>query len=79
MILGDRLIVINDAYVEQIGTPIDVYQRPATRFVAGFIGSPATNFFKGRLNSDGRSIELRGDVHLPVNGEDILSYLCRPF
>ncbi|ANF56453.1 sn-glycerol-3-phosphate import ATP-binding protein UgpC [Halotalea alkalilenta] len=44
MTLADRLVVMNAGQVEQIGTPMTLYQRPATRFVAGFIGSPAMNF-----------------------------------
>ena len=43
MTLGDRLMVLNGGYVEQFGTPIELYDRPATVFVAGFIGSPAMN------------------------------------
>ncbi|WP_370251312.1 sn-glycerol-3-phosphate import ATP-binding protein UgpC [Nioella sp.] len=45
MTLGDRLMVLNGGYVEQFGTPIELYERPASVFVAGFIGSPAMNFF----------------------------------
>ncbi|WP_164660150.1 sn-glycerol-3-phosphate import ATP-binding protein UgpC [Tropicibacter sp. Alg240-R139] len=44
MTLGDRLMVLNGGYVEQFGTPIELYDRPASVFVAGFIGSPAMNF-----------------------------------
>lgn len=44
MTLGDRLMVLNGGYVEQFGTPIELYDRPATVFVAGFIGSPSMNF-----------------------------------
>ncbi|MCK0142802.1 sn-glycerol-3-phosphate import ATP-binding protein UgpC [Aliiroseovarius sp. F20344] len=44
MTLGDRLMVLNGGYVEQFGTPIELYDRPATLFVAGFIGSPSMNF-----------------------------------
>jgi len=44
MTLGDRLMVLNGGYVEQFGTPIELYQRPASLFVAGFIGSPSMNF-----------------------------------
>lgn len=44
MTLGDRLMVLNGGYVEQFGTPIEVYERPASVFVAGFIGSPSMNF-----------------------------------
>ncbi|HET6955213.1 MAG TPA: sn-glycerol-3-phosphate ABC transporter ATP-binding protein UgpC, partial [Vicinamibacterales bacterium] len=52
MTLGDRLIVMNAGRAEQIGGPIDVYERPATTFVAGFIGSPAMNMLPGRLAAD---------------------------
>ena len=45
MTLADRMIVMNAGRADQIGTPLDVYENPATEFVAGFIGSPATNFF----------------------------------
>ncbi|WP_456388550.1 sn-glycerol-3-phosphate import ATP-binding protein UgpC [Desulfolithobacter sp.] len=66
MTLGDRLIVINNGYAEQIGSPLEIYQRPATRFVAGFIGSPAMNFLDSRLSGDGRSATLAGGLHLPL-------------
>ncbi len=69
MTLGDRLIVMDNGYAAQIGSPIEVYERPATRFVAGFIGSPAMNFINGRLSPDGKSVEIPGGVNLPlVNG-----------
>jgi putative spermidine/putrescine transport system ATP-binding protein len=48
--LADRLVVMNGGAIEQIGTPADLYERPATPFVADFIGK--TNFFKGKLNGD---------------------------
>ncbi len=60
MTLADRLIVLNAGRVEQIGSPLEVYQRPATTFVAGFIGSPAMNMLPGRLAADGRTVELDG-------------------
>src|SRR6266513_4897383 len=56
MTLGDRLIVMNAGRAEQIGSPIEVYQRPATTFVAGFIGSPAMNMLPARLAADARSV-----------------------
>jgi sn-glycerol 3-phosphate transport system ATP-binding protein len=65
MTLGDRLIVMNAGRAEQIGGPIDVYERPATTFVAGFIGSPAMNMLPGRVAADATSVELDG-VRLPV-------------
>jgi multiple sugar transport system ATP-binding protein len=45
MTLADRIVILNNKGIEQIGTPIDIYQRPASKFVAGFVGSPAMNFF----------------------------------
>lgn len=44
MTLADRIVVLNNTKIEQIGTPIDIYQRPASKFVAGFVGTPAMNF-----------------------------------
>ncbi|NDW45501.1 sn-glycerol-3-phosphate import ATP-binding protein UgpC [Ruegeria sp. PrR005] len=51
MTLGDRLMVLNGGYVEQFGTPIELYDRPATTFVAGFIGSPAMNFLPATVSA----------------------------
>jgi sn-glycerol 3-phosphate transport system ATP-binding protein len=66
MTLGDRLIVMDNGYAAQIGSPIEVYERPATKFVAGFIGSPAMNFLPVRLSPDGNAVELPGDAKLPL-------------
>ena len=60
MTLADRLIVMNAGVAEQIGTPMDVYDRPASTFVAGFIGSPAMNFLAGKIGANGRSVDLAG-------------------
>jgi len=60
MTLADRLIVMNAGIADQIGTPMDVYERPASVFVAGFIGSPAMNFLAGKVSDGGRAIELAG-------------------
>jgi sn-glycerol 3-phosphate transport system ATP-binding protein len=54
MTLADRLVVLNQGRIEQIGTPTEVYRRPASRFVAGFIGAPAMNFMAGVMAPDGR-------------------------
>jgi len=67
MTLGDRLIILEDGYVQQIGSPLEVYERPATRFVAGFIGSPAMNFFDAQLSSNGLAVELPGSDTLPLS------------
>jgi sn-glycerol 3-phosphate transport system ATP-binding protein len=53
MTLSDQLVVMNSGRVEQIGTPTDLYRKPATRFVAGFLGSPAMNFLAGRTEGAG--------------------------
>lgn len=52
MTLADRLVVLNDGRVEQVGTPLEVYNRPASVFVATFIGSPSMNIMNARLNGD---------------------------
>ena len=62
MTLGHRLVVLNEGRVEQLGTPIELYERPASLFVAGFIGSPAMNFAAARINADGSSVDLDGGV-----------------
>jgi len=66
MTLGHRLMVLSDGYVEQLGTPIELYEHPATRFVAGFIGSPAMNFLTARISADGRTVELPGGDSLAL-------------
>jgi sn-glycerol 3-phosphate transport system ATP-binding protein len=58
MTLGDRLMVMNAGVVEQFGMPIDLYQTPASIFVAGFIGSPSMNFLLAQLDKTGRVITL---------------------
>ena len=65
MTLGDRLMVLNGGYVEQFGTPIELYERPASVFVAGFIGSPAMNFFSA--SADGQSVALSNGAVLPTS------------
>ena len=49
MTMADKIVVMHDGIVEQIGTPLDLYDKPANQFVAGFIGSPAMNFLKGKV------------------------------
>ncbi|HWX11259.1 MAG TPA: sn-glycerol-3-phosphate import ATP-binding protein UgpC [Trinickia sp.] len=60
MTLAQRVIVMNRGHAEQIGAPTEIYERPATVFVAGFIGSPAMNLLSGRLSEDGRIFEVAG-------------------
>lgn len=56
MTLGDRLMVMHAGVAEQIGAPIEIYNHPASLFVAGFIGSPAMNFLPGEVSDDGTSV-----------------------
>ena len=60
MTMADILVVMNAGTAEQIGTPREVYQRPATTFVASFIGSPAMNFLPGTLSGDGKAVTVAG-------------------
>jgi sn-glycerol 3-phosphate transport system ATP-binding protein len=60
MTLGDRLMVLNAGVVEQIGAPVEVYSRPASLFVAEFIGSPAMNLLDGEVDRDGKSVAFGG-------------------
>jgi multiple sugar transport system ATP-binding protein len=68
MTMADRIVVMHDGIVEQIGTPLELYDYPANLFVAGFIGSPAMNFIPGTLRRvDGLAwVESDGDVRLPL-------------
>jgi sn-glycerol 3-phosphate transport system ATP-binding protein len=66
MTLADRLIVMNAGVADQIGTPMDVYDRPASVFVAGFIGSPAMNFLAAKVAPGSRGVELASAGTQPV-------------
>jgi multiple sugar transport system ATP-binding protein len=58
MTLADRIVVMNAGRIEQIGTPLDLYDRPANLFVAGFIGSPAMNFISGTVAAGEKGLGL---------------------
>ena len=79
MTLADRIVVMNDGNIEQVGTPQQMYDEPATLFVAGFIGSPAMNFVPCRLESNGAGIGVRlgENLILPAPAERQDRY--RPF
>ena len=70
MTLGDRIVVMKDGWVMQVGTPQEVFDTPHNLFVAGFIGSPQMNFLKATLNKDGGdySVSLLG-VTIPLTAE----------
>ncbi len=60
MTLGHRLMVLNEGRMEQLGTPIELYEKPATTFVAGFIGSPSMNLLQAQVSDDGGRVVLSG-------------------
>jgi multiple sugar transport system ATP-binding protein len=62
MTLGDRVVVMKDGWIQQVGEPLELYGRPANRFVAGFIGSPAMNFAEATIN------EVNGDLWAESSG-----------
>jgi len=65
MSLGDRIVVMHEGRVQQIGTPLDIYDRPANLFVAGFLGTPPMNQIRGRLaQRDGPAFEAEGGFAL---------------
>ena len=77
MTLGDRLVVMDNGHAAQIGSPLEVYERPATVFVAGFIGSPAMNFVDAMVEEGGEAVHLPGDIRLPLNGSAVPGWAGR--
>ena len=85
MTMADKIVVMHDGIVEQIGAPLDLYDSPANLFVAGFIGSPAMNMIKGRLDPQNPNSFIAADgMALPVarppsaaRGRDLI-YGLRP-
>ncbi|CUX03273.1 ABC transporter ATP-binding protein [Agrobacterium genomosp. 2] len=67
MTMADKIVVMNNGTVEQVGKPLDLYDRPANLFVAGFIGSPSMNFLKGTLRPGGKDMFLTVEgIELPL-------------
>jgi multiple sugar transport system ATP-binding protein len=69
MTLADRVVVMNKGEVQQVGTPIEIYDRPANTFVAGFIGSPAMNLMEGTMTAgvfEGRNVRIPGFTAVPT-------------
>jgi multiple sugar transport system ATP-binding protein len=78
MTMGDRIVVLKDGIIQQIGTPLGLYNTPVNRFVAGFIGSPSINFMKVSLKSEaGKMFADEGDFRMeltPQQAETLRSY-----
>ncbi|WIY53847.1 sn-glycerol-3-phosphate ABC transporter ATP-binding protein UgpC [Devosia sp. YIM 151766] len=70
MTLADKIVVLRDGLVEQTGTPLDVFERPRNKFVAGFIGAPSMNFIDGTIVRGPGGVAVRaGNVDIPINAE----------
>ena len=77
MTMADRVVVMKNGFIQQVGAPLDLFDKPGNMFVAGFIGSPSMNFFKARIESRGSAyylvtacFELKvPDFQLPSSGE----------
>jgi multiple sugar transport system ATP-binding protein len=76
MTLADRVVVMNNGIIEQIGPPQELYHKPRTRFVAGFIGSPAMNFLPCTVESNGDALRVRlsDKIALPVPASRAAQY-----
>jgi multiple sugar transport system ATP-binding protein len=87
MTMADKIVVLNSGVIEQVGAPLDLYNHPLNRFVAGFIGSPKMNFIEGKLEAmDGSGAKLRAagaEIALPRplsggNAGETVSFGVRP-
>ena len=77
--LGDRVVVMKDGVIHQCAGPLEIYHRPANRFVAGFLGTPPMNFFTGRLvEESGRLLFDEGTAKLPVPAWALPALRARP-
>ena len=71
MTMADRIVVLRDGVIEQTGSPLELYNHPINRFVAGFIGSPKMNFFEGKVASRGVA-----EVVMQMQGGDTVALPC---
>ncbi len=82
LVLGRRVVVLNGGRIQQVSPPLEIYDRPANRFVAGFFGSPPMNFLEGRLFAEGgRLFIASGGLRLPVETQQshrISTYAGKP-
>ena len=80
MTMADRIVVMQDGRIEQIGTPLELYDHPANLFVAQFIGSPAMNVVHGVVRRDGDEawVEAEGGVRWPLAADEPGPATARP-
>ena len=76
MTLGDRIVIMKDGVVQQIGTPQEVFEHPVNLFVAGFIGSPQMNFLNAKVEKNGDNYALAfGEYQIPVQKPELEAYV----
>jgi sn-glycerol 3-phosphate transport system ATP-binding protein len=80
MTLADRLVIMNKGNVEQVGQPLDIYNRPASTFVASFIGSPAMNLFNAKVDRESATVSfgnwsspMPAEIARALSGEDVIA------
>jgi len=82
MTLGDRIVVLKDGLIQQVASPLDLYNEPVNKFVAGFIGTPPMNFLEGRVVENGDACYFTdGDIRIRVQKEmenSLKPYLTKP-
>jgi lactose/L-arabinose transport system ATP-binding protein len=77
MTLADKIVVLRDGHIEQVGSPLELYRNPDNKFVAGFIGSPGMNFLKGVVTDGGVKVSalneqlISTNVSLPPKGSSV--------
>lgn len=81
--MADKIVVLRDGLVMQAGAPLELYNKPANQFVAGFIGSPKMNFLAARAASSGSSVEVAGRNvpfagRLGIGSDEALTFGVRP-
>jgi len=67
MTMADRIVILNNGQIQQIGTPLETYNKPINKFVAGFIGSPAMNFFEGAFEQNEKIVFKSDDLEVIVD------------
>lgn len=77
MTLADRIVVMNQGRIEQIGTPAEIYHEPQSIFVGGFMGAPPMNFLQAALNNKGDAVVLNGGTVLPISEIKDKNYAAR--
>ena len=81
MTMASRIVVMNKGYIQQIGTPNEIYENPSNMFVAGFIGTPPMNFINGTVSENGKSLIVNDKVSIPLTAEQqkmLAEYVGKP-